>query len=495
MKPGPALLINRPNDAYELEADWVAWHLAAEPTQKVAWSLSSAGVPSRGEGAAAAGVAPPIVHDALHGPGCPMDRATRSVMESRFGDDFSSVRIHTDSTASASAASIGALAYSRGEHVVFGGGSYAPGTPPGDLLLAHELAHVVQQRTGAPAMIQRQVLPGRFKEVPGSPVPLAGPYMGVNPSQTTPAPPETPAMLDKDLRSLIARATWPEIRKRIYPTSSAAGIQRAKDRKAGKLPDLTGLGSIASLEHFASAMHDVQKQWTKETTATPDTRVTWLGKTADDALAGAAVPILKGSKKTAMTARGAFSPAEWKFYVQEELVKQPTLPDGPAAEMANGTLHECRHAEQHYTGARYSAGFEGLDAAKIAQVQGIPDDIAATAVAHKMDAQTDPAVKSMGAQMAQSMGPDAATHHATDDAFDAEKAKLDTARSDADASATKLEAAAMPATIADAQAKRQTLRDEVSALEKRYAAYRAIPHEADAHEVGDAEEQAFKGWP
>jgi hypothetical protein len=57
-----------------------------------------------------------------------------------------------------------------------------------------------------------------------------------------------------------------------------------------------------------------------------------------------------------------------------------------------------------------------------------------------------------------------------------------------------LEAAATPATIADAQTKRKQLGDEVKALEQKYAAYRAIPHEADAHEVGDAEEQAFKGW-
>jgi hypothetical protein len=419
-----------------------------------------------------------------------MDPATRNLMESRFSYDFGAVRIHSDSMSAASAAAIGARAYSSGDDVVFGAGSYAPGTEHGRGLLAHELAHVVQQRTAAPGLIQRQLI-----LVQGSPVPLAGPYTGLNPFPAVPAPPpETPTMLAKDLRRVIAGATWPEIRKRAYPKESAPGIQRAKDRKAGKIPDLTGLGSITSLEHFASAMHDVQKRWKAETTATPDTRVKWLGKTADDALAGATVPTLKDSKQAPMIARGAFSPSEWKFYVQDQMVSSPDLPDPAAADVANMTLHECRHAEQHFVGARYAAGIDGLDASAIAQQQNIPDDIAAKAVAHKMDAQTDPAVKALGAKTSQSMGPDSETHHATSDAFDVEKAKLDNTRTDATDAATKLEAAATPATIADAQTKRKQLGDEVKALEQKYAAYRAIPHEADAHEVGDAEEQAFKGW-
>jgi Domain of unknown function (DUF4157) len=70
-------------------------------------------------------------------------------MERRFGHDFSQVRVHTDAQSAASARAVGALAYTVGQQVVFGAGQYGPGTASGQRLLAHELAHVVQQRSGA----------------------------------------------------------------------------------------------------------------------------------------------------------------------------------------------------------------------------------------------------------------------------------------------------------------------------------------------------------
>jgi len=67
-------------------------------------------------------------------------------MESGFGHDFSRVRIHRDALAGESARAVSALAYTVGHDVVFGSGQYAPETMGGRKLLAHELAHVVQQR-------------------------------------------------------------------------------------------------------------------------------------------------------------------------------------------------------------------------------------------------------------------------------------------------------------------------------------------------------------
>jgi hypothetical protein len=69
-------------------------------------------------------------------------------MESRFGHDFGQVRVHTDERAALSAKSIQALAYTAGHDIVFGTGQYAAHTERGKRLLAHELAHVVQQRAG-----------------------------------------------------------------------------------------------------------------------------------------------------------------------------------------------------------------------------------------------------------------------------------------------------------------------------------------------------------
>jgi hypothetical protein len=83
--------------------------------------------------------------------GAPLDPDTRAFMEPRFGFDFSSVRIHADSQAADAARSVNAHAYTLGSSVVFGAGKFAPASDSGRRLLAHELAHVVQQ-SGGPAV-------------------------------------------------------------------------------------------------------------------------------------------------------------------------------------------------------------------------------------------------------------------------------------------------------------------------------------------------------
>jgi hypothetical protein len=66
-------------------------------------------------------------------------------MEARLGHDFSNVRVHTDSRAAASARSVDAVAYTVGRNVVFDEGRYDPHSAAGSRVIAHELAHVVQQ--------------------------------------------------------------------------------------------------------------------------------------------------------------------------------------------------------------------------------------------------------------------------------------------------------------------------------------------------------------
>ena len=89
--------------------------------------------------------APPVVHDVLGSPGRPLEPSVRGEMEARFGYDFSRVRVHADAAAADSARAVGAEAYTVGRDVVFGAARYAPATARGNSLLAHELAHVVQQ--------------------------------------------------------------------------------------------------------------------------------------------------------------------------------------------------------------------------------------------------------------------------------------------------------------------------------------------------------------
>ena len=84
------------------------------------------------------------IHSLLGG-GQPLSSLVRDYMEPRFGYNFNQVRVHTDTQAAKVARSINARAFTLGQDVVFGSGHYSPSTARGKHLLAHELAHVIQQ--------------------------------------------------------------------------------------------------------------------------------------------------------------------------------------------------------------------------------------------------------------------------------------------------------------------------------------------------------------
>jgi hypothetical protein len=89
------------------------------------------------------------VHNVVNsGGGSPLAPDVREEMQGRLGHDFSDVRVHTDSQAHESAQSVNAHAYTVGSNVVFQRDKYDPGSAAGKTMLAHELTHVVQQRSG-----------------------------------------------------------------------------------------------------------------------------------------------------------------------------------------------------------------------------------------------------------------------------------------------------------------------------------------------------------
>ena len=98
--------------------------------------------------AAAIGEERSPVHDVIASPGVPLDQDVREDMETRLGHDFSDVRVHTDGAAESSAKAVGAHAYTVGSHIAFQRSAYDPGSAAGRTTLAHELTHVVQQRSG-----------------------------------------------------------------------------------------------------------------------------------------------------------------------------------------------------------------------------------------------------------------------------------------------------------------------------------------------------------
>lgn len=88
------------------------------------------------------------VHDVISSGGRPLDADVRGDMEARLGHDFGDVRVHDDTRAHDSAVSVNANAYTVGSNIVFQRDRYDPGSDAGKLTLAHELTHVVQQRSG-----------------------------------------------------------------------------------------------------------------------------------------------------------------------------------------------------------------------------------------------------------------------------------------------------------------------------------------------------------
>lgn len=157
-------VLGNPGDAHEQEADRIASQVmgmaAPGPRRQCA---CGGGCPrcrsEQGPGAhlqakqaqanvTGQAISTPVVDEVLRSAGQTLEPATQEFMGSRFGHDFSHVRIHADAKAAESAKSIDAHAYTSGNHIAFDTGQYSPATDVGKWLLAHELAHTLQQGDG-----------------------------------------------------------------------------------------------------------------------------------------------------------------------------------------------------------------------------------------------------------------------------------------------------------------------------------------------------------
>jgi hypothetical protein len=152
------LAVGRADDPLEREAETVAARIAdpAGGEVTVAGRAPAAAVRRDcGCGGTCKDCVTDEVEPVLRSTGEPLAADVRARMEPRFGVDFSAVRLHHDAAAASSALALGAHAYTLGADIVFGAGRYAPETPDGMHLLAHELTHVVQAARGAPARVRR----------------------------------------------------------------------------------------------------------------------------------------------------------------------------------------------------------------------------------------------------------------------------------------------------------------------------------------------------
>ena len=185
----------------------------------------------------AAGAPRAAVGDVLRSPGQPLDAGTRVRMESRFGHDFGHVRVHDDTQAATAAAALGARAFTAGEHIAFSAGRYRPSTDDGARLIAHELAHVVQQGRGVAA--SASALDAEPRARSAAEVALSG--RAVVPSTLGAAPlglyrDEEPGLLGREPRFTFKLSDMPVATLDEFGFNSDAVTQAHRDKLGFDLP-------------------------------------------------------------------------------------------------------------------------------------------------------------------------------------------------------------------------------------------------------------------
>jgi Domain of unknown function (DUF4157)/DNA/RNA non-specific endonuclease len=171
--------------------------------------------------------------------GHPLPNSTRSFFESRFGYDFSGVRVHTDSQADDVSRKLNAQAFTIGRNVFFAGGRYEPHTTQGKWLLAHELTHTVQQQSSTPLAansptVQSSEAPNRAnrrvqrksRQQPGLPISTHAPQSIARKGAKSPSSPfQDPgfkAVVDRTKRTAKQQKQHPPASKKAAEAQAAA---------------------------------------------------------------------------------------------------------------------------------------------------------------------------------------------------------------------------------------------------------------------------------
>ena len=163
----PKLSIGAPKDRYEQESDTMADKVmrmtqntpaiqtrCADCEQKEMMQNKPLILKSEGSGGLATQALTTQL-DTTKGGGSPLPASTNSFMSQAFGSDFSNVKVHADSRAIEMSQGLNAKAFTHGSNIYFNKGEYMPGSSSGKRLLAHELTHVLQQKTSRIPSIQR----------------------------------------------------------------------------------------------------------------------------------------------------------------------------------------------------------------------------------------------------------------------------------------------------------------------------------------------------
>jgi len=145
--PQRSATVSEPTDSFELEAERNAAEIVRVGRDEFTRWQRERDLEEE-ESKARRAPASELLRRAVSNPGRPLPDGLRRRLESRFGRDLSDIRIHDGPDAAAAAEALGARAATLGEHVIFSEGTFSPGTPAGDELIAHEVTHVVQHLEG-----------------------------------------------------------------------------------------------------------------------------------------------------------------------------------------------------------------------------------------------------------------------------------------------------------------------------------------------------------
>jgi hypothetical protein len=449
------------------------------------------------------------------GPGQPLDGGARDATGAVLGETPGDVQVHTGAEAAAFASGLGARAVAVGDHIAFGAGEYRPGTAEGDTLIAHEVAHTIQMKGADPSgpighggagaereaeeaahgivRAQHGVADNAHDRPTVSRQPLA---LQRDDKAPKPDPVKTAALkLADEVAKEVADGTRDNLRNRLYAKHSAPNQQLARDRHAGKVPDLTGLGSKVMIDELVKRFRrDLLPRWSgKGMDAKERALETYM--LAQAMLVNAGVPQFAGHDIVDMRPKGAFTSADWRFKFQKHMMETASPTVDEQSDLINAVAHESRHAEQAWFAARLAAG-KGMKPDAIAGALGVRPEIAKWAKDAPITAKTaTPAELAFATAMFDAEGTRGADNQKLERAIE-EKGKDLIAKNAACASAVaKLRSSPTGAQMTATTKTRDALRAAVAAYTDAYRDYRGIPFEADAHEVGDAAAVALRENP
>lgn len=294
------------------------------------------------------------------------------------------------------------------------------------------------------------------------------------------------AALADELERLIARAEWPALRPEARGAAAPGADGRAQARRRGEMPDLTGTGSVASMDSLVRGLRAIRNAWDG---ATSEERAGHLEQVVAELLTAADVPPAKIVVKKDWRAPASFNFRGWEIFVRASLLTPIQLTDAAACELADVLAHEARHAEQYFLAARWLAGKGATADEIVATIVDLPRPTAEAAVARGVRGLSGPAM-ALASSMQQALGPDHQRHvqEANDTGYDELAASRDRGR----AVLSRLRARPATASLEDGRAACHELEVAIAEVLRKYRVYRHSPYELDGHEAGAGAVAAFE---